>query len=122
MVRYLRKSKFSKESSLTGSWSEKIFQIHKVRKAHEFNPIHTCILSELGKETPHEELPPIREHHLKKAFITKTDTFVIERILDAKRNKVLINLEKTSFQLIGMLFTKTSSSGLPEQSTQRKCG
>ena len=48
------------------------------------------VLSKLDKETPHEELPPIREDHLKKAFITKTDTFEIERILDAKRNKVLI--------------------------------
>ena len=73
-----------------GSWSEKIFQTHKVRNTHEFKPIHTYILSELGKETPHEELPPIREDHLKKAFITKTDTFEIERILDTKRNKVLI--------------------------------
>ena len=59
----MRKSKFSKESSLMGSWSEKIFQIHKVRNAHEFNPIHTYILSKLGKETPHEELPSIREDH-----------------------------------------------------------
>ena len=46
-----------------GSWSEKIFQIHKVRNAHEFNPIHTYILSKLGKKTPHEELPSIREDH-----------------------------------------------------------
>ena len=91
MVRYLmRKGKFSKESSLTGSWSEKIFQIHKVRNAHEFNPIHIYVLSELCNETPQEELPPVREDHLKNAFISKTDTFEIERILDAKRNKVLI--------------------------------
>ena len=40
LIRYLmRKSKFSKESSLVGSWSKKIYSIHGINKAHSFKPI-----------------------------------------------------------------------------------
>ena len=71
LVRYLkRKSKFSKESSLVGSWSEKIYSIHGINKAHSFKPMHTYILSELGTDTPSSDLPPIQENLLKKAFVT----------------------------------------------------
>ena len=43
LIRYLmRKCKFSKESSLMGSWSEKICSIHSINKAHPSSPcIHT---------------------------------------------------------------------------------
>ena len=65
LVRYLmRKSKFSKESSLVGSWSEKIYSIHSINKAHSFKPMHMYILSELGTDTPSSDLPLIQENLL----------------------------------------------------------
>ena len=65
LVRYLmRKSKFSRESSLVGSWSEKIYLIHSINKAHSFKPMHIYILSELGTDTPSSDLPPIQENLL----------------------------------------------------------
>ena len=68
MVRYLkRRSKFSKESSLTGNGSDKIFQIHSINSAHPFKPMHTYALSELGTNKPSADLPSIREDFLKKS-------------------------------------------------------
>ena len=91
LVRYLmRKSKFSKESSLVRSWSEKIYSIHSINKAHSFKPMHTYILSELGMDTPSSNLPPIQENLLKKAFVTNRDTFAVEKILKQRGNRVLV--------------------------------
>ena len=54
------------KSSLTGNWSDKIFQIHSINSAHPFKPMHTYALSELGMNKPSTDLPPIREDFLKK--------------------------------------------------------
>ena len=60
MVRYLkRRSNFSKESFLTGNWSDNIFQSHSINSAHPFKPMHTYALSELGTNKPSADLPPI---------------------------------------------------------------
>ena len=91
LVRYLmRKSKFSKESSLVGSWSGKIYSIHSINKAHSFKPMHMYILSELGMDTLSSESPPIQENLLKKAFVTNQDTFAVEKILKRCGNRVLV--------------------------------
>ena len=82
LIRYLmRKIKFSKESSLVGSWSEKIYSIHSINKAHSFKPMHMYILSELGMDTPSSDLPPIKKNLLEKTFVTNRDTFAMEKIL-----------------------------------------
>ena len=86
----MRKSKFSKESSLVGLWSEKIYSIHSINKAHSFQPMHTYILSESGMDTPSSDLPPIQENLLKKAFVTNQDTFAMEKILKQHGNHVLV--------------------------------
>ena len=86
----MRKSKFAKELFLTGSWSSKIYMIHSINRAHSFRPMHTYILAELGTNTPSSDLPPIQEHLLKHTFITKSDTFAIEKILKTKGNQVLV--------------------------------
>ena len=91
MVRYLkRRSKFSKESSLTGNWSDKIFQIHSINSAHPFKTMHTYTLSELGTNKPSIDLPPIQEDFLKKARINQNDKFIVEKVLDKKGNEVLV--------------------------------
>ena len=80
LVRYLMsKSKFSKKSSLVGSWSKKIYSIHSINKAHSFKPMHMYILSELGTDTPSSNLPPIHENLLKKDLVTNRDTFAMEK-------------------------------------------
>ena len=59
-VRYLkRRSKFSKEASLTGNWSDKLYKIQSINSAHSFKPMHTYMLSELGTNKPVNDLPPI---------------------------------------------------------------
>ena len=91
MVRYLmRKSKFAKESSLSRLWSSKIYMIHSINRAQSFSPMHTYILAELGTSTLSTDLPPIQEHLLKHAFVTKRDTFAIEKILKTKGIRVLV--------------------------------
>ena len=52
--------------------------------------MHSYILAELGTNTPSTDLPPIQEHLLKHAFITKWDMFAIEKILKTKGNRVLV--------------------------------
>ena len=62
IVRYLkRKSKFSKEASLTGNWSDKTYNIHSINEAHSFKPMRTYVLGELGTSLPAYGLPEIRE-------------------------------------------------------------
>ena len=91
IVRYLkRKSKFSKEASLTGNWSDKMYNIHSINEAHSFKPMHTCMLGELGTGLPAYGLPAIREDFLKKASNNPQDTFIIEKVLNRKGNKVLV--------------------------------
>ena len=91
IVRYLkRKSKFSKEASLTGNWSEKMYNVHSINEAHPFKPMHTYVLGELGTSLPAYGLPAIREHFLKKASNNLQDTFIIEKVLNRKGNKILV--------------------------------
>ena len=91
IVRYLkRKSKFSKEASLTGNWSDKLYNIHPINEAHSFKPMHTYVLGELGTFLPAYGLPAIREDFLKKASNNPQDTFIVEKVLNRKGNKVLV--------------------------------
>ena len=91
IVRYLkRKSKFSKEASLTGNWSDKMYNVHSINEAHSFKPMHTYVLGELGTGLPAYGLPAIREDFLKKASNNSQDTFIIEKVLNRKGNKVLV--------------------------------
>ena len=91
IVRYLkRKSKFSKEASLTGNWSDKMYNVHSINEAHSFKPMHTYVLGELGTGLPVYGLPAIREDFLKKASNNPQDTFILEKVLNRKGNKVLV--------------------------------
>ena len=91
IVRYLkRKSKFSKEASLTGNWSDKMYNIHSINEAHSFKPMHTYVLGELGTNLPAYGLSAIREDFLKKASNNPRDTFIVEKVLNRKGNKVLV--------------------------------
>ena len=90
-VRYLkRRSKFSKEASLMGNWSDKLYQIHSINTAHTFKPMHTYLLAELGMSRPCTDLPPMREDILKKARVNSNDTFIVEKVLQRKGNKALV--------------------------------
>ena len=106
----LRKSKFSKESSLRGSWSEKIYSIYGVNKAHSFKLVHTYVLSELGTNFPFPDLPPIQENLRKTALVTNRDTFAIEKILQKRGNHILVkclwkDLNDTSIQVSSLHLT-----------------
>ena len=91
IVRYLkRKSKFSKEASLTGNCSDKMCNIYSINQAHSFKPMHTYVLGELGTNLPAYGLPAIREDFLKKASNNPQDTFIVEKVLNRKGNKVLV--------------------------------
>ena len=91
VVRYLkRKSKFSKEASLTGNWSDKMYNVHSINEAHSFKPMHTYMLGELGTGLPAYGLPAIREDFLKKASNNPQDMFIVEKVLIRKGNKVLV--------------------------------
>ena len=91
IVRYLkRKSKFSKEASLTGNWSDKMYNIHSINEAHSFKPMHTYKLGKLETSLPAYGLPVIREDFLKKASNNPQDTFIIEKVLNRKGNKVSV--------------------------------
>ena len=80
IVRYLkRKSKFSKEASLTGNWSDKMYNIHSINEAHSFKPMHTYVLGELGTNLPAYGLPAIREDFLKKATNNPKDTSSLKK-------------------------------------------
>ena len=91
IVRYLkRNSKFPKEPSLTGNWSDKMYNVHSINEAHSFKPMHTYVLGELGTGLPAYGLPVIREDFLKKASNNPQDMFIIEKVLNRKGNKVLV--------------------------------
>ena len=91
IFRYLkRKSKFSKEASLTGNWSDKMYNIHSINEAHSFKPMRTYVLGELGTNLPAYGLSAIREDFLKKASNNLQDMFIIEKVLNRKGNKVLV--------------------------------
>ena len=85
-VRHLkRRSKFKKEATLTGNWSNKMYKVHSIHIAH----LTQCILNvlaELGTNKPSSELPPIREDFLRRSYVNELDTFIVERILDKKRS------------------------------------
>ena len=85
IIRYLkRKSKFSKEASLTGNWSDKMYNIHSINEAHSFKPMHTYVLGELGTSLPAYGLPAIWEDN------NPQDMFIVEKVLNRKGNKVLV--------------------------------
>ena len=52
--------------------------------------MHTYMLGELGTNLPAYGLPVIRENFLKKASNNLQDTFIIEKVLNRKGNKVLV--------------------------------
>ena len=52
--------------------------------------MHTYVLGELGTGLPAYGLPAIREDFLKKASNNPQDTFIIEKVLNRKGNKVLV--------------------------------
>ena len=91
LVRYLlRREAFTKEASLTGSWTSEIYRVLKVHKAHAMKPMHTYTLAELNSTVAVPSLPPLPENQLKKAFINPKQTFPIEKVLKRRKNKVLI--------------------------------
>ena len=91
IVRYLkRKSKFSKEASLTGNWCDKMYDVHSINEAHSFKPMHTYVLGELGTGLPAYGLPAIRKDFLKRASNNPQDMFIVEKVLNRKGNKVLV--------------------------------
>ena len=65
-------------------------KIHRINVAHKFNPLHSYILSELGKDSPVENLPAMQENLVKLARHNKRDLFYVEKILKWKKNKVLV--------------------------------
>ena len=80
IVRYLkRKSKFSKEASLTGNQSDKMYNIHSINEAHSFKPMHTYVLGELGTGLPAYGLPAIRENFVKKHPTTRKTRSSLEK-------------------------------------------
>ena len=88
IVRYfLREDRFSKEATLSGSWSRSMYKIHQINMAHKFNPMHTYILFELGKDSPVRNLPVIQENLLKLARHNERYLFYVEKILKRKRTK-----------------------------------
>ena len=69
-----------------------MYNIHSINEVHSFKPMHTCVSGELGTNLPAYGLPVIREDFLEKAFNNPQDTFIIEKVLNRKGNKVLIKL------------------------------
>ena len=52
--------------------------------------MHTYMLAELDTNKPVNDLLPIPEDVLKKARINDTDTFIVEKVLERKGNKVQV--------------------------------
>ena len=91
LVRYLLcREKFSKEATLSGSWTREVYRILRVHRAHSFKPMHTYTLCKLNTTVPILGLPSLPEHQIKKATITPRQTFPVERILKKRKNKVLV--------------------------------
>ena len=113
-----KKSKFSKEASLTGNWSDKLCNIHSINEAHSFKPMHTYMLGELGTNLPAYGLPAIREDFLKKASNNPHDTFIVEKVLNRKGNKVLIkwlDYEQPTWEPISNIPKKLLTSSWKER-------
>ena len=71
LVRYLlRREKFLKEATLSGSWTREIYRILRVHRAHSFKPMHTYTLCKLNTTVPIPGLPSLPEHQIEKATIT----------------------------------------------------
>ena len=119
ILRYLKsKSKFSKEASLTGNWSDKMYNIHSINEAHSFKPMHTYVLGELGTSLPADGLPVIREDFLKKASNNPKDMFIIEKVLNRKGNKVLVkwlDYEQPTWEPISNIPKKLVTSSWKER-------
>ena len=52
--------------------------------------MHTYVLSELGTSRPSSDLPSIREDFLKVARVNSNDTFIVDKVLQCKGNKLLV--------------------------------
>ena len=95
LVRYLlHREKFSKEATLSGSWTREIYRILRVHRAHLFKPMQTYTLCKLNTTVPVPGLPSLREHQIKKASITPRQTFPVECILKKRKNKVLVKWQE----------------------------
>ena len=67
LVHYLlRREKFSKESTLSGSWTREIYRILRVHRAQLFKPMHMYTLCKLNMTVPIPRLPSLPEHQIKK--------------------------------------------------------
>ena len=71
-------------------WSRVMYKIHQINSVHKFKPMHTYILSELGKDLPVTNLLPIQENLLKLAIHKEKDLFKIEKIIHRNKGKVLV--------------------------------
>ena len=91
LVRYLlRRDAFTKEASLSGSWTSEIYRILRVHKAHDMKPMHTYTLAKLNSIIPVPSLPPLPENQLKRAFVNPQQTFPVKKVLKRRKNRVLI--------------------------------
>ena len=70
-----------------------MYKIHQINSAHKFKPMHTYILSELGKDLPVKNLPPVQENLLKLAKYNEKDLFEIEKIIRRNKGKALVKWE-----------------------------
>ena len=67
LIRYLlRREKFSKEATLSGSWTREIYRILRVHRAHSFKPMHTYTLCKVNTTVPVPGLPSPSENQIKK--------------------------------------------------------
>ena len=62
----LHREKFSKEATLSGSWTREIYRILRVHRAHSFKPMHTYTLCKLNMTIPIPGLPSLPENQIKK--------------------------------------------------------
>ena len=67
-----------------------MYNIHSINEAHSFKPMLTYVLGELGTNLPAYRLPAIREDFSKKASNNLQDTFIVQKVLNRKGNKVLV--------------------------------
>ena len=80
----LRREKFSKEATLSGSWMREIYRILRVHRAPSFKPMQ----AQYDRSHSWTTFPTRKPNE--KATITSRQTFPVERILKKRKNKVLV--------------------------------
>ena len=79
--------------------------------------MNTYMLGELGTNLPAYGLPAIREDFLKRASNNLQDTFIIEKVLNRKGNKVLVkwlDYEQLTWESISNIPKKLLTSSWKE--------